>query len=523
MNRILWAAGMMVLASEALAADSAPLSARIDQQIEATWKANGVTPAPLADDAEFLRRVYLDLAGRIPAVSEVRDFLADKSPDKRAKLVDQLLERPSYSQHFGSLWRREWLPQTVSNPQLQFVGVQFEPWIRDRLRENMPYDKIVRELLTAEPSGGVGRGQPFEPNAFGRAAFLQVNEMKPENVAAAASRLFLGIKLECAQCHDHPFETYSRQQFWEFASFFAGLQPVNPRIGRAPAEAIEIRALTIPGLEKKVSAKFLDGKEPKFQEKISSRVTLMDWMSAKDNPYFARNAVNRMWANFFGVGIIDPLDEPGEKNPPSHPELLNDLARSFAASGYDLKYLIRAIVNSRTYQRSSASTSASTNSAERTFSRMHVRGLTPQQLFDSLSLATGYRGDVPLAQRQFVAPNTPRGEFLARFASTERLSDVQTSILQALTLMNSKFIGEMTSLNESKSELLAGVVASPFFDTRQRIETLYLATVSRFPREAELKKLIAYVDKGGATGDPNKALADVFWSLLNSSEFAFNH
>jgi hypothetical protein len=154
---------------------------------------------------------------------------------------------------------------------------------------------------------------------------------------------------------------------------------------------------------------------------------------------------------------------------------------------------------------------------------MHVRGLTPQQLFDSLSLATGYRGDVPLAQRQFVAPNTPRGEFLARFASTERLSDVQTSILQALTLMNSKFIGEMTSLDESKSELLAGVVASPFFDTRQRIETIYLATVSRFPRETELKKLIAYVDKGGASGDPNKALADVFWSLLNSSEFAFNH
>ncbi len=231
--------------------------------------------------------------------------------------------------------------------------------------------------------------------------------MKPENVAAAASRLFLGIKLECAQCHDHPFETYSRQQFWEFASFFAGLQPVNPRRGRVPAEAIEIRSLTIPGLEKKVTAKFLDGKEPKFKDNVSSRVTLLDWMTAKGNPYFARNAVNRMWANFFGAGIIDPVDEPS-KNPPSHPELLNEMAKSFVDSGYDLKFLIRAIVNSQAYQRSSASNTPSSDSGERVFARMHVRGLTPDQLFDSLALATGFRRDVPFAQRQFVGSNSAR-------------------------------------------------------------------------------------------------------------------
>jgi hypothetical protein len=521
MNRILVAAGMMVLASGALAADPTPLSAKIDRHIEASWKANGLTPAPLADDAEFLRRAYLDLAGHIPAVSEVRDFLADQSPDKRSKLIDRLLDGPGFVQHFGTLWRREWLPQTLSNPQLQFFGAQFEPWIRDRLRNNTSYDKIVREMLTVPPSGPMNTGV-FDANMVGLTAFLQVNELKPENVAAATSRLFLGIKLECAQCHDHPFETYSRQQFWEFASFFAGLQPVNPRLGRVPAEAIEIRALTIPGLEKKVSAKFLDGKEPKFQDKVSSRVTLMDWMTAKGNPYFARNAVNRMWANFFGVGIIDPLDEPS-KNPPSHPELLDEMAKDFAASGYDVKRLIRAIVNSRAYQRSSASPAASSNSTDRTFARMQVRGLTPEQLFDSIVLATGYRGELPQPQRQFVSPNSPRGEFLAKFASTERLSEVQTSILQALTLMNGKFIGDLTSLDQGKSELLVGVISSPFFDTRQKIETLFLATVSRYPRENELQKLIAYVEKGGTSGDSNKAMTDVYWALLNSSEFAFNH
>jgi hypothetical protein len=357
-----------------------------------------------------------------------------------------------------------------------------------------------------------------QPNSSGAIAFLAVNELKPESIAASTARLFLGVKVECAQCHNHPFEDYTREQFWELTAFFAGLQPTNPRSNRAPTEAIEVRSISIPNTDKKVTAKFLNGGTPAFKEKVSPRVTLMDWMTAKDNPYFARNAANRMWAQFFGVGLIDPLDEPGEKNPPSHPKLLAELSRGFVDSGYDLKYLIRAIVNSRAYQLSSAAANASAHE-ERVFARMKVRGMLPEQLFDSLVVATGFREH--LRAPDLVAPESPRGQFLARFATTERLSEVQTSILQALTLMNGRFIGEMTSVE--KSETLAAVSGSPFMDTAQQVETLYLAAISRKPRAEELKKLVAYVERGGPSGNRDKALADVFWALLNSSEFGFNH
>jgi hypothetical protein len=507
----------LFVAAAASAGDSRELTAKIDMHIDAHWKANGVKPAELADDSEFLRRVYLDLAGRIPSVNDVHRFLNDNSPNKRAKVIDTLLAGPGFANHFATVYRRDWLPQTVSNPQFQPFGVQFEQWMRKQLRENRKYDSIVRELITVPPNGVTPRGM-VDPNGA-PISFLLVNDFKPENVAAAASRLFLGVKIECAQCHDHPFDAYSREQFWEFASFFAGLTPTDARARRGPTEAIEVRSMTIPGTEKKVSAKFLiGGTAPAFKEKVSSRVTLADWMTAKDNPYFARNAVNRTWAQLFGVGLIDPLDEPGDKNPPSHPELLNDLSRSFAGSGYDVKYLIRAIVNSRAYQRSSAASGASATE-ERTFARMKVRGLTPEQLFDSLVEATRYR-----EQRlggDFIPPQSPRAQFLARFATTERLSDVQTSILQALTMMNGNFIGEMTSVE--RSETLAGITGSSFMTTTEQVAALYIAALSRKPREAEVKKLVDYVDRGGPSGKRDKALADIFWALLNSSEFGLNH
>jgi hypothetical protein len=510
-------AGLMLLfAAAASAGDSRELTAKIDREIEAGWQANGVTPAPRADDAEFLRRVYLDLAGRIPTVYELRRFLDDKTSDKRAKVVDQLLASPEFVQHFATVFRREWLPQTVTNPQVQFFGRVFEEWLRKQLTDGKHYDQIVRDLVTVPPSGVMGPVN--EPGNNGAIAFLAVNELKPESIASSTARLFMGVKVECAQCHNHPFEDYTREQFWELTAFFAGLQPADLRGRRAPTEAIEVRSISIPNTDKKVTAKFLNGGAPVFKDKVSSRVALMDWMTAKDNPYFARNAVNRMWAQFFGLGLIDPLDEPGEKNPPSHPKLLAELSRGFADSGYDLKHLIRAIVNSRAYQLSSASANASAHE-ERVFARMKVRGMLPEQLFDSLVVATGYRERFRIPD--YVAPESPRGQFLARFATTERLSEVQTSILQALTLMNGKLIGEMTSVADS--EILAGITASPFMDTAQEVETLYLAAISRKPRAEELKKLVAYVDRGGPSGNRDKALADVFWALLNSSEFGFNH
>src|SRR5262249_28627339 len=268
----------------------------------------GIKPAPVADDAEFLRRIYLDLAGRIPRVSEVHAFLEDKSRDKRQQLVARLLKSPHYINHFTNVWRAQMLPET-NNPQLRFLVQDFETWLRQRLRENTRYDELVREMLTAPVTFRNRQQIPGvvpEPTPI---AFYQANEMRPENLAASTSRLFLGVKLECAQCHNHPSGRWSRQQFWEYAAFFSGVRPIGPgNPFTAAQEKSHEREITIPGMEKVVKARFLDETEPKWDEEMSTRATLAKWLTAADNPFFARAAANRIWAHFFGIGLVEPAD-----------------------------------------------------------------------------------------------------------------------------------------------------------------------------------------------------------------------
>jgi hypothetical protein len=412
-----------------------------------------------------------------------------------------------------------------SNQNFQGLAQAFRPWIEEQVRDNVRYDYMVRELLTTQAgprdprlAGGlqfVGRA-PATPFAF-----YQANELKPENLGAATSRVFLGVRLECAQCHDHPFASWTRKQFWEYAAFFAGIQP-PARGPRQPAEAPNPnkRTIKIGGTEKVVEARFLAGQAPKFQAGVDSRVTLAEWITAPDNPYFARTAVNRLWAHFFGVGLIDPVDdEPSEENPCSHPELLDELARQFVAHNFDVKYVIRAIAASKAYQRASAVTEPAQNEA-RLFARMALKGMTPEQLFDSLVQATGYKDtfDPTARGRQ---PFSARTQFLLRFASQEKRTEYHTSILQALALMNGKFVADATSVERSTT--LAAVIDAPFLTTAQRVETLYLATLSRRPRAEEALRMAAYVDGAGEHGARSRALTDVFWALLNSSEFILNH
>jgi hypothetical protein len=508
--------------------DAQALAARIDRHINARLAEREVKAAPRADDAEFLRRVYLDLTGRIPRVADARAFLEDKSPDRRRHLVERLLESPQYVSHFGTTWTTTILP---SSPNQNFAFA-FKPWVEKQIREDVPYDKMVRDLLAASFDNTPFRGRGVVPARPGVGpgvvnplAYYQANELKPENLAASTSRVFLGVRLECAQCHDHPFTSWKRKQFWEYAAFFAGIQPqrrIAPGRGVPPPPPDpNVRTIKIPLTDKVVEARFLDGAVPEFQSGVNSRITLADWMTSERNPYFARTGANRVWGHFFGVGLIDPIDdEPTEENPTSHPELLAELTRQFVAHKYDMKYLIRAITSSDAYQRTSARTDPG-QSEPRLFARMALRGMTPEQLFDSLAQATGYReGAGPLVRGR---PNllTPRGQFLVRFASQERRTETHTSILQALALMNGKFIADATSVERSTT--LAAVVNAPFMNTAQRVETLYLATLTRLPRPEERARMVAYVERGGTSGDQGTALADVFWVLLNSSEFILNH
>ena len=612
--------------------DARALSARIDAFIESSLILRGIEPAPLASDAEFMRRVYLDLAGRIPSEADVRAFLADASTDRRARLVDTLLASPYHVRHMANTWQGVMSPvSATSNPQAVSTHPFFRAWLEKQVQDNTPYDRMVRELLTSPMNSPfVGKAYYYRNNVNRKigikvkiqqelinefkedliknpnpkldlklrrlnpgaipanpeqikikikidpnfkegldlairskgdidindiaeefvggkgaventavnqilpgAFFFEANEYKPENLAASTARRFLGVRLECAQCHNHPFASWSRKQFWEFATFFSGAQfaggaqvlLIESKIRGKIDDNLERvqtaipgagRKMTIPGTDKVVEARFLDGKTPEFKDNVESRHTLANWLTAPSNPYFARTATNRLWAHFFGIGIIDTIeDEPTEENPASHPELLTELTNQFVAQKFDIKYLIRAIVLSKSYQRSSAATSVDQNEP-RLFARMAVKGLTPEQLFDNLALATGYQ-DPKGHQPGMIIPNTPRGDFLIMFSSKDRTTETRTSILQALTLMNGKLITDATSL--SAGQKLTALLNGPG-TIAEKIEVLYLSTLSRLPRADEASRMSFYVEN---QADARAALADIFWALLNSSEFLFNH
>jgi hypothetical protein len=496
------------------------LAATIDRLIAAKWEATGTQPAAPVGDAEFLRRVTLDLTGKIPTAAQARDFLDDDSADKRDRLVERLLESPGYAAHMANTWKALLLPEVTSNFLLEFFATDFDPWLRKKFAENAGFDAIVREILTvALPPNR--QGLPIGQGAPTPYAFLAAKEGKPENLAASTARVFLGLHLECAQCHDHPFARWKRDQFWSYAAFFGGIERVGNGDGFFQGrEILDRRELAVPGTDRVVQAGFLDGSEPDWRPRVGARVTLADWMTAPGNPYFARSAANRAWAQLFGTGLVDPVDDLDPSNAPSHPELLDSLARQFVAHGFDLKFLFRAIASSRAYQLSSAGYAPGQVDA-RLFARMPIRGMTPQQLYESLVQASGLRRE-PESPPFFLAGNSPRKEFLTKFASQdEKPTEHQTSILQVLTLMNGRLMADATSLKRGGT--LPAVAEAPFLDTPGKIEAFYLAVLTRRPRPEERDRLVAYVEGGGPAKDPKEALADVFWALLNGAEFTLIH
>jgi Protein of unknown function (DUF1553)/Protein of unknown function (DUF1549) len=521
--------------NSSVAADPvAQLATQINREVGTRWTEEQLEPAPPANDAEYLRRTYLNIVGRIPSCSEVQTFLEETRPDKRRAVVDRLLESPAYPTHFAGILRAAIVPEVSADPQLQFQGAAgFEQWLRRRIAEDAGYDRIARELLTA-PAGSQGPG-----------FYYVAKGAKPENIAAGASRVFLGVRIECAQCHNHPFAKWKREQFWQLAAFFAGVdRPANGRIG----DDARLAELKIPGLEKVVQARFLDESAPTLTGDGKPREALANWMTAADNAYFARAAVNRIWAHFFGTGIVDPIDDFDESNPPSHPQLLDGMAAEFMQQKCDVKFLIRSICASRPYQLSSLQTD-SRQSDRRFFARAAVKGLTATELAASIAQAVG-EFDTP-NDNAMQLPGMPANTATLRALVGELFKndnvepvDNEATILQALGLMNSTGIDEQTA--PTRGNTLGAVLASPFLDTAGRVEILYLTTLSRKPTTQESARFVKYVESGGthsaskpkmgsvfqqlittdrtkSRGDKGVALGDVFWALLNSSEFLTNH
>jgi hypothetical protein len=508
---------VMVLSSPGLSAsvaahDPNALAARIDQHLVELWRQTGVEPAPQADDATFLRRTYLDLVGRIPTVAEVRSYLEDSSSGKRAKLIANLIRSSAHARHMAQFWRRTWIPQ-VDTPRFAPLRDDVEKWITARLTSHTPYDRLVYQMLTVStwPSTTTTKRNDV-PLPI---AFLVASEYKPENLAANSMRAFLGINLDCAQCHNHPFARWSRDQFWQTAAFFSRPQPAKD------GDPVHLE-LAIPETERTVVPAFLNGDVipwPAEIEPDTGRHLLAGWVTESGNPYFARNAVNRLWAHFFGLGLVEPLDDLSSDNPPSIPELLDELATAFDESGFDLEYLTAAIVLCRAYGLSTTPPDGSVQTeGDRLFAAMPIRGLNGEQLYDSLHVAAG----MPMDRIALAAESVrqERERFIAQF-QVERPALAERSVLQVLSLMN----GELTRrLTQAKTSLiLAAVSASPRMDTPGKVETLFLATLGRPPRESELAPLVRHLEQRTQAADSAQALADVLWVLLNSSEFSTNH
>jgi hypothetical protein len=503
----------LVLASLLLAtpgwADSAPavldeqaLAQRIDHWIDERLAKEKVPPAPPAEDAEFFRRLSLDLNGRTPSFAQLADFLDDPRPDRRRLWIDELMDgadnAPLYVQHFTHFWRRQLLAQTPR--QADTVVAPLEAWLREQVKVNTPYDRLAVGLLT-------------DPRAEG---FFVANENKAERLASRTSRLLLGVKLECAQCHDdRGGGKWKRTQFWELAAFFSGLREdeVGLFVARPRQQKVGPAKVRVGETNTWVQARFPDGRCPDWTRGVTPRQALAEWITRRGNPWFARALVNRLWQYFFGVGLIVPVDGLGaENNPPSHPELLDELSRQFVAHDFDLKYLLRAITLSRAYQRSGKH-SHPRQAEPRLFARAATRALTAEQLYDSLLLATGYRP--PPAD----SAGAPRAEFLAPFDDPDsQPADFQSSAQQALMMMNGKFLKEATT--SARSATVAAVIDSKRpRPLTKRIEDLYLVTLSRRPRPEEMQRLLEYA----AANDSQQALRDIFWVLLNSTEFILNH
>jgi hypothetical protein len=485
----------------------AGLAQRIDRAIQEQLDAEKVPVSGLASDAEFMRRLYLDIAGVIPPADKVAAFLDSKDPDKRAKLIDELLASPAYGKHMADIWQALLLPRTATPVR----GLSREPmvkWLEEKFNANTSWDKMVSELLTAS-------GPQDKNGAVTFFASSQTADKMTDNVC----KLFLGVRLECAQCHDHPFTGWKREEYWGMAAFFTKVnmggggkgakQPATPTVSEDGKGRQRL-----PESAKVVPAKFLQGAEPKIEGSDPRRPVLAAWMTAADNPFFARALVNRLWHHFYGRGFVNPVDDMHKENRASHPALLSELSEQFVASGFDVKHMIRAICNSQAYQRTSKPNAENEEDAT-LFSHMAVKVLAPEQLFDSLEAVIGKTpapGGLgrPGAGRQV---GTPRQQFVTFFSGDENAdpTEYQHGIPQALRLMNSP------QVNRDAHLLNEAVKADA---PEKVIEQMFLGTLSRRPTEPELSKFTAYVKKGDTA---KKAYGDILWALLNCSEFTLNH
>jgi hypothetical protein len=500
-------------------ADYRPVNV-VDVMALKQWKALGITPSGPSTDAEFLRRASLDITGTLPTREEFRAFVADPDEAKRAKLVDRLLDRPEYASYFATKWADVLRNKREGNPVYQRGTYRFHDWIRSSLANNLPYDQFARAILTA--SGGTETSPPVVWYRHLR---------QPDAFVDDTAQVFLGMRLQCAKCHHHPFEAWSQDDYYGFAAFFArvGRKPSLPAQKAGQFEEVVFNArggaVVQPRTGQVMQPKGLAGPALAVDAADDPRVKLVDWMVAPDNPFFARALVNRYWAHFLGRGLVEPIDDMRVTNPASNPELLDALAKDFVAGGYDLKHLIRTICTSRLYGLSSLPNDSNAKDKQ-SFARYYPKRLTAEVLLDAIAQVTAAPtdfGGLPKGTRAIELPDEAVGStFLDAFGrpkrdtacECERVTDA--SLGQSLMLLNSGDVQSKLVAPANRAEALAK-------DSRpapERVADLFWAAFGRAPEPDELARALAHLD--AHKDNPRAAFEDLLWALINAKDFQFN-
>lgn len=502
----------------------------VDKHVFAKLELLGLPPSELSDDATFLRRVTIDIAGRLPSQEEATAFLADTSADKRAKKIDALLDTPEYAEWFANKWSSI-LRNKRSAPEYARGTFAFNDWVRASIQENKPFDQFVGELVTA--SGEMTQNPPV---AWYRAVKDQNEQMQD------VAQVFLGIRMQCAQCHHHPYEKWSQDDYYGLTAFFSTLQR---KPGEQPSEEIVFHKRKAAGSQNpntKVTLKPTPlGDEPlEIADERDPRQELAGWMRDKENPFFAKMFVNRYWKHFFGRGIVEPEDDMRVTNPATHPEMLDELASSFVASGFDMKELIRTICNSHTYQLS-ANPNGYNLDDRQNYSRYYPRRLPAEVLLDAINgvanTEEAFRNQ-EVSTRAVALPDDQYNKdvyFLSVFGRPEMDSacecerTLDANLAQSLHLINSSTIQAKLTANTARPATLAAAEISD----EAKINELYLNAFARAPRADELATAIGHLDKKRKQAETDEKLAepqavregfeDILWALVNTKEFLFNH
>ncbi len=499
----------------------------VDRFTQKKWQELGIVPSELSSDEQFLRRIYLDLTGSMPTPKQVTEFNANADKDKRDKLIDQLLETPEYSYLFANKWADVLRVKRRNQPDRAAGTFAFHAWIRESINKDKPYDQFVREILAA--TGDESQSPPT----------VWYKELQnPQEFVDDTAQVFLGLRIACAQCHHHPYEKWSQDDYWGLAAYFgrvgrknlqvpggAGNQPANRQVifNRPTGAVINKRT----GANAKIQP--LDGEPLDIASDEDPRHKLVDWMANKNNPFFARAVANRYWSHFFGRGIVDPIDDMRVTNPPTNPELLDALSKELVDNKFSLKHLVKIIVKSRTYQLSSAPNDFNKHDKQ-SFARFYPRRMSAEILYDAVSQVTntpaafgGLPTDKHSPNRAIMLPDEAfQSYFLDVFGRPQRISACEcervseANLAQALHLLNSQEIQDKLTRANARADLLA---KDPRPDA-EKIDELFMWTFARRPSAEHRQIAIDHITRHAA----NKKLAyeNLLWALINTKEFVFN-